>query len=480
MKRYSRTGVAGGRVRKNAVFKRFLILKNRGLISFRHASPLIDSSPDCGAAHRASGHVRLSTGAAMTARSGTDRFLCPPQTPFGVRPLVEVRLRDPHRLCSPEAQRTLVTQGIWCDHRLKRIRFRPLEVHLASEISELNDVLEDLKQQKTATPVTIRQFLGWFGAQRRTSANVDYVNKQLAQAGIRTVPNYLNIWVDTPITFELVSQHAETDGDGKTGGRMDGDQDTISNPDSVSSGDPSYRVGKISSANNLPVSVKPNASLLEAITLMHFKNYSQLPVMTTDREVKGVISWESIGARSATSITGLDVQSYMDDHHELPATASLFAAIKTIVEHNYVLIRGLDRKITGIVTATDIALQFEEISTPFLLLAEIENSIRIMISSKLTLADIKRSCSPEHLPANFSNVSDLTFGNYVKALENVENWQKIGLKLDRVTFCAELNDINSIRNDVMHFDPDPLTKRDLSVLKNASKLLDSLRGMGAF
>jgi CBS domain-containing protein len=249
---------------------------------------------------------------------------------------------------------------------------------MASDIVQLNEVLADLQQGRTATPVTIRKFLGWFGAQRRTSANVDYINTQLDKIGIRTVPDYLNIWVDTPITFELVANHPEKrDSDSQqTPEQLEAEiQDTRAEPNEKSA-DPSFRIGKIASANNPPLSVKPNASLREATTLMLCRNFSQLPVMTTDREVKGVISWESIGARSQTSTFGEDVQSYMDEHHEVLATASLFVAIKTIVEHGYVLIRASDRRISGIVTATDIALQFEEISTPFLLLAEIENNLK--------------------------------------------------------------------------------------------------------
>ncbi|WP_095199540.1 CBS domain-containing protein [Mesorhizobium carmichaelinearum] len=352
---------------------------------------------------------------------------------------------------------------------------------MATDIQELNNVLKDLKDGKTATPATIRDFLSWFGAQRRTSANVDFINKQLKKAGVRTVPNYLNIWVDTPIAFELVAEHPiESNGVEIKDVGSTASQGIGTEGDEPSAGDPSYRIGRIASANNPPVSVKPNATLLEATTLMLSRNFSQLPVMTTEREIKGVISWESIGARSAANVGGSDVQSYMDEHHEIPATASLFVAIKTIVEHNYVLIRSSDRRVSGIVTATDIALQFEEISTPFLLLAEIENSIRILVSAKLSISDVKNACSPEHLPAGFSKISDLTFGNYVKILENPPSWEKIGLKLDRATFCSELAEINNIRNDVMHFDPDPITSKNLSKLKNVAKMFDLLRSIGAF
>jgi CBS domain len=228
------------------------------------------------------------------------------------------------------------------------------------------------------------------------------------------------------------------------------------------------------------VSVKPNATLEEAVTLMLARNFSQLPVMTTDREVKGVVSWTSIGARQATKITGPDVQTYMDDHQEINISASLFSGIKIILEHNYVLVRSPDRKISGIVTSNDIALQFEEISTPFLLLAEIENNLRSLIRKKLTIADVKRACGEEHLPKEFSGISELTFGNYVRVLEHVDNWAKLGLYLDRVAFCSELSAINTIRNDVMHFDPDPLSEQDLSKLRNVAKMFDLLRSLRAF
>ena len=76
-----------------------------------------------------------------------------------------------------------------------------------SKIDELNQVFLDLQEGKTATPVTIRNFLWWFDTQRRTPARVQYINEELARLGIRTVPDYREIWVDTPITFELISEH---------------------------------------------------------------------------------------------------------------------------------------------------------------------------------------------------------------------------------------------------------------------------------
>ncbi len=345
---------------------------------------------------------------------------------------------------------------------------------------ELRAVLKDLKGGKTATPVTIRTFLSWFGMQRRTASNVEYINSQLKAAGVRTVPNYLDIWVDTPISFELTAKRRGDGPDSTPQAPAVENSTEITFTDSKSADDPSFRIGKIESANRAPISVRPTASLQEAITLMLARNFSQLPVMTTDREVKGVISWESIGARNITKTDGTQAQHFMDDAQEISASASLFAGIKIILDHNYVLIRASDKRITGIVTSTDITHQFEETSTPFLLLAEIENHLRALISKKLTVIDIKKACSDEFLPRDFKNVADLTFGNYIRILENDDNWAKLGLQLDRATFCRELIEVNSIRNDVMHFDPDPLTSENLSTLRNVAKMLDLIRSFGGF
>ena len=47
-------------------------------------------------------------------------------------------------------------------------------------------------------------------------------------------------------------------------------------------------------------------------------------------------------------------------------------AIPVIVEHGYVLVRQIDRKISGIVTASDLSLQFQELAEPFLHVREVE------------------------------------------------------------------------------------------------------------
>jgi CBS domain-containing protein len=64
--------------------------------------------------------------------------------------------------------------------------------------------------------------------------------------------------------------------------------------------DPTFRVGRLRSANTPPISVTPNSSLAEATTKMLLNDFSQLPVINgspNSSNVKGVVSWRSIGIR---------------------------------------------------------------------------------------------------------------------------------------------------------------------------------------
>ena len=353
-----------------------------------------------------------------------------------------------------------------------------------SEIPELNGIVAALEAGKTAEPTTIRYFLKWFGAQRRTRWNVEYIEAELAKAGVQTVPGYLNRWVDSPLGFEFareadktkeesagVSVAASTPGDAAI---------EVEEGIKAEAGDPSFRVGNVKSATGGLTSVKPNASLQEAMTLLMSRNYSQLPVMTSERDARGVISWKSIGARLAANITSGEVRNFMDGVRELPVDSSLFAAIPIIAEHGYVLVRAPDRIYSGIVTASDIAFQFEDISKPFLLLAEIENQLRALIQRKLTKEDVKKANSDEFLSPDFASMHNLTFANCVNALSHAENWTKLNLGLDRKIYCTELAEINKIRNSVIHFNPDPPDQTAMRRLHDVSNMLATLRHVGAF
>ncbi|WP_410054380.1 CBS domain-containing protein, partial [Escherichia coli] len=124
-------------------------------------------------------------------------------------------------------------------------------------------------------------------------------------------------------------------------------------------------------------------------------DYSQLPVMTSERDVKGVISWESIAPILAlTQSESAVVRDYMKPHREINASDSIFSALPRIIEYAYVLVRSSDQRISGIITTTDLSSQFRQLSEPFLLLSEIENHIRKLIDGKFTKDELVSIVNP--------------------------------------------------------------------------------------
>lgn len=243
--------------------------------------------------------------------------------------------------------------------------------------------------------------------------------------------------------------------------------------------DPTYRLSKLAAANRVPQWVSPTASLQEAVTLMAANDYSQLPVMTGVRDVKGVISWNSIGLRMGFGREVKTVGDAMDAHQEISNEASLFQAMPIIVQHQYVLVRGQDKTVVGIITASDLSIQFQQLTEPFLLLGEIENHIRRIIDLKFSPEELAQAGDSSDKSREIQRVSDLTFGEYLRLIENQDRWDRLGLSVDRVVFCKQLERVRSIRNDVMHFDPDGIPPEDLELLRKVCSFLQRLQGIGA-
>lgn len=349
---------------------------------------------------------------------------------------------------------------------------------MTMSVSErLKEFGEDLKEKKTVAGPTVREFLSWFRAKRRGFWIVKSIRHELQSAGLITEPDFESAYIDSRIEFVLVSEVTET-GEEKEELTVPTEEADAGDVTPGAYADPAYRITKLAAAHNAPVSVRPDSTLGEAVTVMLSRNFSQLPVMTNDRDAKGVVSWQSIGARLALGKRSLVVRELMDRHHEIRSDASIFAAIPLIAQHQYVLVRGADRRITGIITASDLSEQFGRSAEPFLLLEEIENHLRRIITENFNNEDLQAARNPADPERKVENVADLTFGEYIVLLENKERWSMLGLQIDRVTFVKNLEQVRNIRNDVMHFDPDPIAPEDLETLRDLAGFLQDLQTIG--
>ena len=300
--------------------------------------------------------------------------------------------------------------------------------------------------------LTVRKLLEKFGFQRRSEWINNHIRNGLERFGLRTDQDVTVVWLDSSITIELDSV-------------IPGASET------PRPSDPTHRVSALPTAHRKPDSVKAESPLSEATTIMQMKGYSRLPVMKNERDVVGVVTWESIGTRLALGRACPHVRDCMEPPQVIPSTTRLFDAIGVVSKHGYVLVQGTDRTITGIVTEMDLTEQLGQFAGPFLFLGEIERHLRNLIHGKFTL-DQLNAASREEKPVEGS--SDLTFGELCRLLENRKNSDLLGLKINRAEFTKRLKSMNKLRNDVMHFNPDGIDEHQRKTLRSVARFFDKL------
>ncbi len=381
---------------------------------------------------------------------------------------------------------------------------------------EMSVTADKLKKGGWVRRIAVRQLLRMFKAERRGLNKVQEIRATLDYLGLQTEPDFESAWIDSLIRIRLkpdatggpplvaLAEEAEdieveTDEEDEPDESLveaaeptkgvtedQGESAAVVVPSSEgvvetavsekAPADPTFRIGNFEAANKGLVTVGQDDFLNKAVTKMMQNDFSQLPIMSGERDVKGVVSWRSLGARYAMGLPCEKVSDCREDAQVIDANGILFDAIPTIVKHGYVLVRDQkSRKLTGIVTASDLSLQFQQLAEPFILLREIELHIRRLLQGKITVTDLDAVASPEGPPGKKPKaISDLTFGEYVRLFQHPDIWAKLTLKIDKACLTDQLEEVRQIRNDVMHFDPDPMAAKDLDVLKGAAKFMQQL------
>ena len=328
---------------------------------------------------------------------------------------------------------------------------------------KLTAIAAQLKKGVAPSRETVRTFLLWFQAERRGYRVIRRIRTYLKRHGLATSPDFEYTWLDGTIAFVPALQ----------------DGDATPAQSGAAAADPTFRIGRLDAANRAPISVKPDATLQQATTIMLTNDFSQLPVMTGPRDLKGIVSWKTIGSRLALKRPCAYARDAMEPAQVVSADESLFDAIARIALHDYVLVQAQDKTFPGIVTASDFNVQFQSLAEPFLLVGEIENGLRRILHQKFTLKELEEAKAPGEDGRVVESPSDLTFGEYIRLIEPEKRWRKLRVEIDRVEFLERLNQVREVRNDVMHFDPDGLDPSDLVFLREFAQFLKRLRDVGA-
>ena len=362
-----------------------------------------------------------------------------------------------------------------------------------------------LKEGKPIYRVRVRRLLELAGSERRGYVIVQKIRKVLDSHGLITIPDFELAWIDNLVRVRLASdsdkqEELETSLDSleeqnpsgepivdpalsdqsQTTAAVEAVAEPLNAPldaeatqtpdvDAASAPDPVIRVASLAAANRGVVSVSVNDMINKATTLMFFENYSQLAVMHGDRDVKGMISWESIARRSMQSPPPDTVRDCMIEARIVNATDALFDTLTQVEQYGYVLVKDKG-KITGIVTATDFATELASMSQAFMSIGTIERLIRSRLHPCLIENDYGQL--EQHSRALIErDFGRLTFGENVRLMERREIWDRLKLAVDKAEFTKRLSVIAEIRNDVMHFGPDPLSASEKRSLEQMETFL---------
>jgi predicted transcriptional regulator len=292
---------------------------------------------------------------------------------------------------------------------------------------------------------TVRELIRYWGAVRRDSSVVAAINDALQAQGLTTEPPFDQAWIDDVVRVVRVQPMARN----------------------VRQAVPtvSLRARHIRSANCEVVSVPLDASLALAQSLMLKHDYSQLAVLSSPHKLRGAVSWKSIAQaelrnpynKLKDAVIHAEVVDLDDD---------LLPLISTIIEREFVFVRCPDGTLSGIITMADLSFEYHQLARPFLLIGEIERRLRRCIAETFDSRTLGEAQDLRDVERRISGPDDLTFGEYVRLLGAPENWDKLQWNVDRKVFVATLEEVRVVRNEVMHFSPDPVTEGQVMLLQN--------------
>lgn len=228
-----------------------------------------------------------------------------------------------------------------------------------------------------------------------------------------------------------------------------------------------HRVGSLVPGDQQLTTVEPKTRVADALKLMKQHRYSQLPVVV-GTAVLGVFSYRSFSEKALTKqksakgnwLGELPVEDFLEEY-EFVHVSQDWNRILGYLNQDDAFFVGNRNRLEGLVTTMDVLQYYREIATPFILLAEIELSLRSVITRSIDMQAwdevIRRSLSAAYegraIPVSLDG---MTFDNYVQIVSNSENWPYFEEVFEsgdeyRKQTTEKLQQVRGWRNIVFHF-----------------------------
>ncbi len=234
--------------------------------------------------------------------------------------------------------------------------------------------------------------------------------------------------------------------------------------------------GKAAPRGVISIKTPDEVSKAKAELIKH--NISQLVVFSETNALVGIISWASIGKITPTPEIVSECVVDISDV-KLSLDADFRDAIKIVKEYGAVVVVDELDKLVGLITGSDIAEQYQILAEPFVLLGDIEESLRLILLSQSSEAKIIEFVMKDSkYDRKVENIKRLTFWDLIYFLQNKEHWAEINCFRDisRKDFCGFLQDANTTRNEIFHFRKTKFDNSTLDTLKSVREQLLNILG----
>jgi CBS domain-containing protein len=319
-------------------------------------------------------------------------------------------------------------------------------------------------ESKTPERVSVRELLAQWGVRDRGD-QITRIEADLANHGLATRPNFRGVTLETEISIITAAQEAEQETE-------ESKEVAVVSPDDVDEDDDDryigLMVGNLPSALSGVVSVAPTASLREAITKMLLNDYSQLAVLAGAHTLRGAVTWQSIAQarhlKPEATLADATVAA-----RDVGYRTDLLEVLVDLQKRGFLFVRDENNGVAGIVTAADVAGRYGDMANPFILIGDLDRLLRRAIARAVPIDEVISHCDPQG--RRLSGHKDMSMGDYQRVLENPALWSRMGWDLDQKSFVARLGEIRRIRNDVMHFNPDPVPPNTVDQLRSINEVL---------
>ena len=227
------------------------------------------------------------------------------------------------------------------------------------------------------------------------------------------------------------------------------------------------------SLNERLQTVQRSDSTRKASAIMLAEGFSQVPVLSGERKVIGVITWRSLACHpSLDEVSAGDVCEPIPSGRLFPLSTPVTDILDLMLTDEFILTHNEQDIPCGIVTAADMVEWAKQHLRALLAVEDIERHLRKVLDEFLNGEECE-------------DLDSLNFSDYLKLLSDRSNWSQLsslGLwrMVDHREFKSRLQAVIEARNRIFHFrhaiadDNDSTKLDDIETLTTFAKFIATI------